>query len=103
LSGNCKIGYQVNSKRHIAWPAAAALCTVVVSIGACSQLFDTKNSLSQHTGEAGSTIPSAEPPEHPNTSGNIVAPPGNPGGNPSGAPPIVGGTTSQQTAWPDAR
>jgi hypothetical protein len=48
-------------------------------------------------------MPQSHPPYYPNTSGNIVAPPGNPAGNPSGAPPIVGGTANQQAAWPDGR
>ncbi|HEU4503527.1 MAG TPA: hypothetical protein VFR79_01755 [Nitrospira sp.] len=48
-------------------------------------------------------MPRSQSPQYPNTSGNIIAPPGNPAGNSSGAPPIVGGTTSQQTAWPEAR
>ncbi|HSF69222.1 MAG TPA: hypothetical protein VLA47_02495 [Nitrospira sp.] len=48
-------------------------------------------------------MPKSQPPYFPNTSGNIVAPPGNPAGNPSGAPPIVGGTENQQPAWPEGR
>jgi hypothetical protein len=48
-------------------------------------------------------VPRSNPPHYPNTSGNIVAPPGNPGGNPSGFPPMVGGTETQQTAWPEGR
>lgn len=90
-------------RRHIRWLAAAAICTMVVSVSACAHRSDTQNSLSQHTGDAGSTVPRSQSPQYPNTSGNIIAPPGNPAGNPSGAPPIVGGTTSQQTAWPEAR
>jgi hypothetical protein len=62
-----------------------------------------KNSLHQHTGEAGSTIPKSRPPYYPNTAGNIVAPPGNPGGNDAGAPPIVGGTENQAGGWPKGR
>ena len=62
------------------------------------------NSLEQQTGQEGSTVLKARPPFYPNTSGNIVAPPGNPGGNPAGAPPIVGGTTTNQTVgWPEGR
>jgi hypothetical protein len=49
-------------------------------------------------------MPRSQPPYYPNTSGNIVAPPGNPAGNPSGAPPIVGGTANQEAAaWPEGR
>ncbi len=65
----------------------------------------TKNSLSQHTGEAGSTIVRTEPPHHhyPNTAGNIVAPPGNPAGNPAGSPPIINGTENSSGGWPAGR
>ncbi|HEU4684054.1 MAG TPA: hypothetical protein VFS39_06090 [Nitrospira sp.] len=79
----------------------AALCVGLAAGTACSR--PPQNSLSQNTGEAGSTIPKARPPYYPNTAGNIVAPPGNPGGNPAGAPPIVGGTENQQGAWPEGR
>jgi hypothetical protein len=48
-------------------------------------------------------MPKARPPYFPNTSGNIVAPPGNPAGNPAGSPPIVGGTENQQGGWPEGR
>jgi hypothetical protein len=61
------------------------------------------NSLEQETGAEGSTTPKARPPFYPNTSGNIVSPPGNPGGNPAGAPPIVGGTMNQSGGWPEGR
>ncbi len=61
------------------------------------------NSLEQETGAEGSTVPKARPPFYPNTSGNIVSPPGNPAGNPAGAPPIVGGTTNQTAGWPEGR
>ena len=81
-----------------AWPAAAY---AVIALAACAPPIETQNSLAQHTGEAGSTM--RTPNAYPNTSGNIVAAPGNPGGNPSGSPPIVGGTTNQQPAWPDNR
>jgi hypothetical protein len=91
------------SRRYIAWPAVAAFWAVMATISACAHSSGTQNSLAQHTGQAGSTFPRTEGPQYPNTSGNIIAPPGNPGGNPSSAPPIVGGTTSQQTAWPEAR
>ena len=82
---------------------ATALIIVVMLDGACSYRSDSQNSLSQNTGEAGSTMPKSQPPYFPNTAGNIVAPPGNPAGNPSGAPPIVGGTENQQSAWPEGR
>ena len=88
--------------RRIAVPAMA-LVIVVMLDGACSHRSDSQNSLSQHTGKTGSTMPKSQPPYFPNTSGNIVAPPGNPAGNPSGAPPIVGGTENQQPAWPEGR
>jgi hypothetical protein len=80
-----------------------ALTIVVMLDSACSHRADTQNSLSQNTGEAGSTMPKSQPPYNPNTSGNIVAPPGNPAGNPSGSPPIVGGTENQQPGWPEGR
>jgi hypothetical protein len=48
-------------------------------------------------------MPKARPPYFPNTSGNIVAPPGNPAGNSAGSPPIVGGTENQQGGWPEGR
>jgi hypothetical protein len=82
------------------------LCTIgLFFCTACSYRQDGlarpagKNSLSQHTGNPGSTIPKAHPPYYPNTAGNIVAPPGNPGGNPPGSPPIVGGNMAQQSEW----
>ncbi|HKT33557.1 MAG TPA: hypothetical protein VJR03_01915, partial [Nitrospira sp.] len=79
----------------------AALSALLVSGGACSSRADTKNSLQQNTGEVGSTVPKSHPPYYPNTSGNIIAPPGNPAGNSAGSPPITGGTENQQAAWPD--
>jgi len=82
------------------------LCLVAVAWFGCAHRPDrpvTENSLSQHTGEAGSTIPKARPPYYPNTAGNIVAPPGNPAGNPAGSPPIVGGTENRQGGWPEGR
>ncbi len=91
------------SRRHIAWSVLPALCLMIALGSACSSQSDTQNSLKQNTGDAGSTMPQSHPPYYPNTSGNIVAPPGNPAGNPSGAPPIVGGTANQQAAWPDGR
>ena len=83
--------------------ATAALLTIAAAADGCSQSATRQNSLSQNTGEAGSTAPKSQPPYYPNTSGNIVAPPGNPGGNASGAPPIVGGTSTEQTVWPEGR
>jgi len=82
--------------------AAAGVFAVVVGGQSCMYRGE-QNSLSQNTGEAGSTLPKAHAPYYPNSAGNIVAPPGNPGGNPSGAPPIVGGTSTEQTAWPESR
>ena len=82
---------------------AAVLMTIAALVGGCSPQARTQNSLSQNTGEAGSTVPKSHAPYYPNTAGNIVAPPGNPGGNASGAPPIVGGTSTEQTAWPEGR
>ncbi|MBD0315392.1 MAG: hypothetical protein ICV75_01760 [Nitrospiraceae bacterium] len=85
---------------------ALALGWVLVHTG-CAHRNDRLadlNSLEQQTGGEGSTVPKARPPFYPNTSGNIVAPPGHPGGNPAGAPPIVGGTSTNQTAgWPEGR
>jgi len=78
------------------------MTTAVLAAG-CTPQARTQNSLSQNTGEAGSTLPKSQPPYYPNTAGNIVAPPGNPGGNGSGSPPIVGGTSTEQTAWPEGR
>ena len=69
----------------------------------CAQNRERPNSLYQHTGDAGSSIPRTTPPKQPNTAGNILAPPGNPGGNQAGAPPIVGGTENQQGGWPAER
>jgi hypothetical protein len=89
-------------RRNIALPAAV-LMTLAAVVAGCSPHARTQNSLSQNTGEAGSTFPKSHPPYYPNTAGNIVAPPGNPGGNASGSPPIVGGTSTGQTAWPDGR
>ena len=90
-------------RRHRAWTLMAAWCLMVALGSACSSRSDSQNSLKQNTGDAGSTIPRSQPPYYPNTSGNIVAPPGNPAGNPSGAPPIVGGTANQQASWPEGR
>jgi len=79
---------------------------VLVLLAACSlgdERLARQNSLSQNTGKAGSTMPRGHPPYYPNTSGNIVAPPGNPAGNHAGDPPIVGGTVNQQSGWPEGR
>jgi len=84
------------------WFGTAAL----VLLAACSlgdERLARQNSLSQNTGKAGSTMPRVHPPYYPNTSGNIVAPPGNPAGNRAGDPPIVGGTANQQSGWPEGR
>ncbi len=92
----------MNSQRHIAWVVAAALSIVIAADSACSSRSDSQNSLKQNTGDAGSTTPTQSA-YYPNSSGNIVAPPGNPAGNSSGSPPIVGGTANQQPAWPEGR
>lgn len=92
----------MTARRRIAPLIGAALCTILAVGSACSRPA-TQNSLSQNTGNPGSTHPRAHPPYYPNTAGNIIAPPGNPGGNPSDAPPIVGGTQTEQTAWPEGR
>ena len=79
---------------------------VLILAVACSGERDrlaSQNSLSQNTGEVGSTMSKGHPPYYPNTAGNIVAPPGNPGGNRAGDPPIVGGTENQQGGWPEGR
>ncbi len=85
----------------------AWLCAGGLVLSACAHPQEQpapRNSLHQETGMEGSTMPRANPPHHPNTSGNIVSPPGNPAGNPAGAPPIVGGTTSQHyVPWPEGR
>lgn len=89
-------------RRHIASTVVVlVLCTAIAGGTACSSRSDRQNSLKQNTGDAGSTMPKSHPPYYPNTSGNIIAPPGNPAGNPAGAPPIVGGTANQQAAWPE--
>jgi len=92
----------LTSRRYLA-VSAAALVTMAAAAAGCSQAAKTQNSLSQNTGEAGSTVPKSHPPYYPNTAGNIVAPPGNPGGNQAGAPPIVGGTENQRVVWPEGR
>ena len=64
----------------------------------------TRNSLAQHTGYAGSTLPPrTNQPYYPNTAGNIVAPPGNPAGNAAGMPPIINGTENSSGGWPAGR
>jgi hypothetical protein len=85
------------------WPLTVIFVLAAMNGCGLSATSTGKNSLKQHTGEPGSTVPRSNPPHYPNTSGNIVAPPGNPGGNPSGFPPMVGGTETQQTAWPEGR
>jgi len=85
---------------------AVILGALGASQAACSGPDDraaARNSLHQQTGHEGSTVPKSQPPYYPNTSGNIVSPPGNPAGNPAGAPPIVGGTMNQRGGWPEGR
>jgi hypothetical protein len=91
------------SQWRIAWTGAVILlCVAIAGSTACSS-SNGQNSLKQNTGAAGSTMPKSHPPYYPNTSGNIVSPPGNPAGNSAGSPPIVGGTENQQAAWPEGR
>lgn len=78
------------------------VCAVLSAI-ACASQDTSKNALYQQTGEEGSRTPKAHAPYYPNTAGNIVAPPGNPGGNPAGSPPLVGGNMNQTAAWPEGR
>ena len=85
------------------WAVTVSVPALITLGSGCSHRSDEQNSLAQNTGEAGSTMPKSQPPYYPNTSGNIVAPPGNPAGNPSGSPPLVGGTLNQQAAWPEGR
>jgi hypothetical protein len=89
--------------RRIIAGAAAGLLMIAGGAVGCLPQARTQNALSQNTGEAGSTVPRSSSPYYPNTAGNIVAPPGNPGGNGAGAPPIVGGTENQRVAWPEGR
>ena len=90
-------------------PACLSITLVLTGLVLCSGCSrgndeaNHRNSLRQQTGQEGSTVPRANPPYYPNTSGNIVAPPGNPGGNPAGSPPIVGGNMNQESGWPDGR
>lgn len=84
-------------------PLSSRLCAifavgVVVASMSCVPK-ETQNSLAQHTGEAGSTLPKTHPPYYPNSAGNIVAPPG----NPAGSPPIINGTENQSGGWPRGR
>lgn len=90
------------ARRRMAPLIGASLCALLAFASGCSRPA-VQNSLSQNTGKAGSTYPKAHPPYYPNTAGNIIAPPANPGGNPSNAPPIVGGTQTEQSAWPEGR
>lgn len=79
---------------------------VLILVAACSgerNRLATQNSLSQNTGDPGSTVSQAYPPYYPNSAGNIVAPPGNPAGNRAGDPPIVGGNVNQAGGWPEGR
>jgi hypothetical protein len=92
----------VTFRRHLVLPAAALL-TIATAVAGCTPQAKAQNSLSQTTGETGSTVPRSGSPYYPNTAGNIVAPPGNPAGNGAGAPPIVGGTENQRVAWPEGR
>lgn len=77
-------------------------CAILIGCIGCVPKA-TKNSLSQNTGEAGSTIPRSHPPYYANTAGNIVAPPGNPAGNAAGSPPIINGTENSSGGWPAGR
>jgi hypothetical protein len=88
------------------WGTALCCAGWLLTQGACAHHDDRLadlNSLEQETGVAGSTVEKARPPHYPNTSGNIVSPPGNPAGNPAGAPPIVGGTMNRGSGWPEGR
>ena len=91
------------------WHRIFSSMTAVVGLALCAgcaysdETSGRTNSLRQQTGQEGSTVPRANPPYYPNTSGNIVAPPGNPGGNPAGAPPLVGGNLNQESGWPEGR
>ena len=82
----------------------ALVCAAwTLSVGACSYGDSGKNALYQQTGEEGSSVPKKHSPYYPNTAGNIVAPPGNPGGNAAGSPPLVGGNMNQSGGWPEGR
>jgi len=84
----------------------AAVCCFLFLCAACAgsdERLAAQNSLHQQTGQAGSTIPRGYGSSYPNTAGNIVAPPGNPGGNAAGAPPLVGGNMNQEGGWPEGR
>jgi hypothetical protein len=74
---------------------------LVASLGCVPRA--TKNSLAQHTGKPGSTLPRTNQVQYPNTAGNIVAPPGNPAGNAAGSPPIINGTENSSGGWPAGR
>ncbi len=89
--------------RFTAWSTGVCAAALMMSVGCASDRPGARNALAQQTGEEGSTMPRSNPPFYPNTAGNIVAPPGNPGGNAAGAPPIVGGNMNQEGGWPYGR
>ena len=100
------MGYRVvfmNSSKHLSAQLCSIICCAILMVCAGCIPQATKNSLSQHTGESGSTIPRSNPPHYPNTAGNIVAPPGNPAGNAAGSPPIINGTENSSGGWPAGR
>lgn len=99
-------GYGVvfmNVSKSLSAQLSSSLCCAMLIVCAGCLPKESKNSLSQHTGEAGSTIPRSNPPHYPNTAGNIVAPPGNPAGNAAGSPPIINGTENSSGGWPAGR
>jgi hypothetical protein len=88
------MGYRITGMMLVATAA------VLLSCAQQKPRMTAQNSLSQHTGAVGSTVPKAHPPYYPNTAGNIIAPPGNPAGNSPGSPPLVGGNENQGPTWP---